>query len=129
LWFDFKIDYRPGKADGKANALTHQGQESEEDSDLQEVYHTQTLLKSHNLGLLVHILPLDGGPTFHDLLQTVYETDSFPSEILQIFQDTIHYSKESSLGKCEEWNKWLYYCEKLFLPNYPPLDLHILQYY
>jgi hypothetical protein len=37
--FDFKIINRPGKADGKADAITYHGQESEEDSDSQEVYH------------------------------------------------------------------------------------------
>jgi hypothetical protein len=41
--FDFKIDYWPGKAHGKGNALTCQGQISDEDSDLQEVYSTKTL--------------------------------------------------------------------------------------
>jgi hypothetical protein len=54
--FDFKIHYRSRKAHSKANALTCQGQGSENDSDLQEVYHIQTLLKSHNLGLLEDIL-------------------------------------------------------------------------
>jgi hypothetical protein len=71
LHFDFKIDYRPEKADGKADALTPQGQKSQAESDLQEAYHTQTLLKSHDLDLLVNILPPNGGSTFHGLLQTI----------------------------------------------------------
>jgi hypothetical protein len=40
LHFDFKIEYRLGKAHGKADDLTWQGQGSEEDLDLQEVYYT-----------------------------------------------------------------------------------------
>jgi hypothetical protein len=66
--FDFKIDNTPGQAYGKADAVTYQGQGSDEDSDLQEVYHTQTLLKSHNLGLLVDTSPSNGGPMFYNLL-------------------------------------------------------------
>jgi hypothetical protein len=61
--FEFKIDYWPGKEHGKADALSYQGQVSDEDSNLQEVYHTQTLLKSQNLGLLGDIPPPKRGPT------------------------------------------------------------------
>jgi hypothetical protein len=45
-WFDFKINHRHRKAHGKANVFTCQGQVSDKDSDLQEVYLAQTLLKS-----------------------------------------------------------------------------------
>jgi hypothetical protein len=55
------------------------------------------LLKSHNLGLLANILPPNGGSTFYDLLQTAYEADSFPSEILQMLQNGTCYSKRISL--------------------------------
>jgi hypothetical protein len=40
------------------------------------------LLKSHNLGLLADILTSNGVSTFYDLLQTAYEADHFPLEIL-----------------------------------------------
>jgi hypothetical protein len=84
--FDFKINHRLRKEHGKANTLTCLGQESDKDSDLQEVYRTQTLLKSPDLGFLAYISPPTGGPTFYDLLHTTYETDTFPSEILQCFR-------------------------------------------
>jgi hypothetical protein len=60
------------------------------------------LLKSNNFGLLADILPLNGGPTFYDLLQTAYEVDPFSSEILQMLQYGTHYSKPIRLGECEE---------------------------
>jgi hypothetical protein len=82
LCFDFKIDYRPGKAYGKAYVLTCQRQGSEEDSDLQEIYCTQILLKSHNLDLLADIPSPNGGTNSHNLLQTACKVDPFPSEIL-----------------------------------------------
>jgi hypothetical protein len=85
------------------------------------------ILKSYNLGLLADILPLNGGPTFHDVLQTIYKADSFPSEILQMLEDGTRYSKQITLGEYEERNQRLYYCRNLFLLDHPPLCLHILQ--
>jgi hypothetical protein len=103
--FDFKIDYRPRKAYGKANPLISQGQRSDKDSDLQEVYHTQTLLKSHNLSLLADIPPPNRNSTFYDLLQTMYEADPFSSEILQMLQNRRRHSKQISLRECEQRNE------------------------
>jgi hypothetical protein len=41
--------------------------------------------------------------------------------------DGPRYSKQISLGECEQQNDRLYYCGKLFLLNDPPLHLHVLQ--
>jgi hypothetical protein len=76
--FGFKINHRLRMAHGNSDALIWQGKETDEDSDLYEVYGTPTLLKSRNLSLLRNILLPNGGPTFFDLLQTVCEADPCP---------------------------------------------------
>jgi hypothetical protein len=88
-----------------ANALKHQAQGSDNDFDLQEVDHTQTLLKSHNLGFLVDIEPPNWGPTFYDLLHTAYEAVAFASDILEMLYNGTKYSKQINLGECEERNE------------------------
>jgi hypothetical protein len=97
LYLKFKIDYRPGKVYSKVDTYTYYEQGSGEDSNLQEVYHTQTSLKAYNLSSLVNILLPNGGFTFYDLLLTTYEADTLPSEILQMLQDRRSYSKQISL--------------------------------
>jgi hypothetical protein len=54
------IGYQPGKGYGEADALTCQGHEFHDESDLQVDDHTQPLLNSNNLGLLADILPQMG---------------------------------------------------------------------
>jgi hypothetical protein len=78
---------------------------------------------------LANILPPYGGPTFHDVLQTAYETGHFPSEFLQMLQDGTGYFKKISLGEGEEWNERLHYYKKGFLSVNPLQGLHILQQY
>jgi hypothetical protein len=71
----------PQKVHNKANTLTWHRHVSEDKSESSEAYRTQTLLKSHNIGLLVDILLPIGGHTFYDLILGAYEADSFPSEV------------------------------------------------
>jgi hypothetical protein len=73
-------------------ALTLQGKGSDEDSDLQKDYRTQSMLKSDNLYLLAEIPPANGGLSFYDLLQTADDVDRFPSQILQMLDNSIQYS-------------------------------------
>jgi hypothetical protein len=91
--FYLKIDNRPRKAHGKADALTSQGQTSDEEPYLSEVYHTQTLLKSHNLGALADIPAPNRCPTICDLLQTAYGIDCFPAKLQPMLENRIWYPK------------------------------------
>ena len=81
-WFTFKITYCPGTLHGKADALSRQQDESEEENEERQAHRMQTVLKSQNLGLLADIPPTNGRSHFDTLLTNAYEADPFPSEII-----------------------------------------------
>ena len=80
--FTIKIAYRPGTLHSKADALTRQQDESEEENGERQAHRMQTVLKSQNLGLLADILATNGRSHFDTLLAKAYEADPFPSEII-----------------------------------------------
>ena len=125
--FTFKITYRPGTLHGKADALTRQQDESEEENEEQQTHRMQTVLKSQNLGLLADIPPTNGRSHFDTLLTKAYEADPFPSEIIATLLRGQRMCNKISLNECEVRDKRLYYQERLFIPDYTDIRLHLLQ--
>ena len=125
--FDFRITYRPGTHHGKADALTRQQDESKEENEERQAHQMQMVLKSQNLGLLAVIPPTNGHSHFDTLLDKAYEADPSPSEIIASLLSGQCTSNKISLNECEVRNKRLYYRERLLIPEYPELRLHLLQ--
>ena len=87
----------------------------------------QIIFKSQNLGLLADILPTNGRSHLDTLLDKAYEANPFPSEIIASLLSGQRTSNKISLNECEIRNERLYYRERLFIPEYPELRLHLLQ--
>lgn len=123
--FDFTINYRPGKAGGKPDALTRRsGDLPLEEGDERELHRQQIVLKPRNLRLSA---TNSNTTTIEELWTKAYETDSFPNEIIELLRKGIRTSRKISLGECEEERNRLRYRGKLFVPNYQPLRLRIIQ--
>jgi len=58
--FNYRIEFVPGKAHGKADALTRMAEQTDEEILEDETHRTQVVLKSQSLGLLANI-PLHFG--------------------------------------------------------------------
>lgn len=126
--FDYNITYRPGSEHGKADALTRQGPEDEEESELRERHRMQTLLKpQRELGLLASISPPDGRTPLEELLDKGYDADPFPSEILGMLERGERHSPRITLAECETKDGRLYYRDRLYVPDYDELRLHVLK--
>ena len=125
--FTFKINYQPGTLNGKADALTRQQDESEEENEERQAHRMQTVLKSQNLGLLADIQPTNGCSHFDILLSKAYEADPFPSEIIASLLNGQCTCNKISLNRCEIQDQCWYYCESLFVPDYPEIRLYLLQ--
>jgi transposase InsO family protein/predicted aspartyl protease len=126
--FNYDITYRPGVTHGKADALTRQEQESEEDTEQREQHRMQTLIKSQgSLGLLADIPPSDGRTRFDILLAQGYQTDPFPTDILGKLERGERTSHLITLSECEARDGRLYYRDRLFIPEYEELHLYLLQ--
>ena len=125
--FTFKITYRPGTLHGKADALTRQQDENEEENEERQAHRMQTILKSQNLGLLADILPMNGRSELDSLLEKAYEADPFPLELIALLRDSQRTCKQISLNNCEIGEERLYYRDHLYIPKHDELWLYLLQ--
>ena len=90
--FNFKIIFQPGHANGKADTLTRRLGDRPEEGDERKKMMEQTVLKSHNLGLLANFMPLDGASFLSKLFIKGYEADPFPNKVLKMLADNIQHS-------------------------------------
>src|SRR3989337_1145002 len=122
--FDFKLCFRPGKRAGKPDALTRRPGDLPEGGDERHLHQFQTLLKPELLTLNALLLPSD---TFEQLMETAYKVDPFPQHVMRLLNERVQHSREISLADCTIQDDQLYFRSKLFVPDYDPLRLHILQ--
>lgn len=132
--FDFVLTYRPGKQGGKPDALTRRSGDLPEERDERLTHQSQTMLKKENLDPKLSLLSgsLTNEPAVLDdplikLMTKAYEADPFPIKILNMLANKVQQSKEISLGECTNQRDWLYYRNSIYVPDYPPLKLFILQ--
>ena len=129
--FNFKITYRPGKAGGKPDALTRRSGDLPKEGDERIIANQQAILKPQNidksLRLLADLPQNQERPSLKTLFDLGYEADPFPSQIIQMLADNIQSSKEISLADCKVTNGQLRYRDCIYVPNYDPLRLRILQ--
>ena len=68
-----------------------------------------------------------GQSTLAKLLENGYTADPFPSQVLDMLAKGQKRSREVSLADCVEQNGRLIYQERLYVPDFEPLRLHLLQ--
>ena len=103
--FDYQIVYRPGKSNGKADALTRRPGDLPEGGDERLKNMEQVVLKTQNLleqlRLLADSPPTQGHPSLFDLMTEADETDPLPENILNAIR-TNGSLKEITVAECTE---------------------------
>jgi hypothetical protein len=71
--------------------------------------------------------PIPGSPVLAQLFTDGYNEDLFPNKILKLSRDGAKHCREISLAECDKHNNLLCYCQRMWIPNYEPLKLYLLQ--
>jgi transposase InsO family protein len=126
--FNFKIVYRPGTAGGKPDALTPRSRDLPKAGDDRSLENQTTIIKPENiLQLSAMATPIPASPALVQLFTDGYNEDPFPNKILKLIRDGAKHCREISLAECDEHNNLLCYHQRIWVPNYEPLKLHLLQ--
>jgi hypothetical protein len=126
--FNFKIVYHPGTASGKPDALTHRSRDLPKVGDDRSLENQITIIKPENiLQLSAMATPTPASPVLAQLFTDSYNEDPFPNKILKLIRDSARHCREISLTECDEHNNLLHYCQRIWVPNYEILKLHLLQ--
>ncbi|KAH0607354.1 uncharacterized protein H6S33_002388 [Morchella sextelata] len=111
--FNFVIKYRLGKQGGKPDTLTRRSGDLPGEWDERQLHHGQVVLKKENLDAKLSLLagsfsnePAEKNASLHGLFDEGYSADPFPQKILDMR------------------NKG-----SIYVPDYDPLKLRILQLY
>jgi hypothetical protein len=127
--FNFKIVYRPGPAGGKPDALTRRSGDLPNEGDDCSLENQMTIIKPENI---LHALAMtasnqpDTSPTLSQLFHKAYDTDPFP-KVLEMLKNGTKQCKDITLAECEEHNNLLLYRWQIWVPDYEPLKLHLMQ--
>jgi len=128
--FDYEIVYRPGKSNGKADALTRRPGDLPERGDERLKKIEQVVLKLQNLPrelcLLADSPPAQGGPSIADLMTDAYEPDPLSGKILEAIR-TNGSLKEIMVAECTEQDGRIQYRGKYYVPERNQLQLRLIQ--
>ncbi|KAH0602480.1 uncharacterized protein H6S33_008819, partial [Morchella sextelata] len=134
--FDFVIKYRPGKQGGKPDALTRRSGDLPGEGDERQLHQSQVVLKKENLDAKLSLLagsfsnePAEKNASLQELFDEGYSADPFPQKILDMRDKGDRQSKDISLAECTEVEGRLLYRGSIYVPDYDPLKLRILQLY
>src|SRR5205807_7263902 len=125
--FNYHIEYQPEKLNGKADALTRMKGESEEEATERRNHQTQVVLKSQGLGLLANITLPTGASPLEPLWHEAYQADPKPNQILKALDQGDRHSRLASLAECARDGNYLKFRNRLYVPNYEPLILSLIQ--
>jgi hypothetical protein len=126
--FNFKIVYRPSTASGKPDTLPCRSGDLPKVGDNHSLENQTTIIKPENILQLSALATLT--PALSVLVQLFtngYNEDPFPNKILILIRDSAKHCWEISLAECNEYDNLLCYCQRIWVPNYEPLKLHLLQ--
>ena len=95
-----------------------------------------TVLKPHNLDLAVQkdlvAAPLhieepenEENLSLEELIDRGYQEDPLPNRVLQLLADGTNYSKDLTIADCAVVNGRLHYRDRLYVPDYHALRLHL----
>jgi hypothetical protein len=128
--FNFKIVYHPGTTGGKPDALTRQSGDLPEEGDDHSLENQTTIIKAENilyaLAATFSDQP-DTSPRLSQLFHRAYDTDPFPNKVLEMLKDGTNQCKDITFAECEEHNNLLLYRWQIWVPDYKPLKLHLMQ--
>jgi len=103
--FDYKIVYRPGKSNGKADALTRRPGDLPEGGDERLKNMKQVVLKPYNLPEQLRIsandMPEQDVPSIPDLFIQSYSDDPLPNRILEAIKQGGSL-KDITVAECTE---------------------------
>jgi hypothetical protein len=103
--FDYEIVYRPGKSNGKADALTSRSGDLPEGGDERLKHMEQVVLKPYNLPEQLRIsaneIPWQEVPSISDLFAQACEKDPLVNEILQAIRQG-ESLREMTVAECTE---------------------------
>jgi hypothetical protein len=126
--FNFKIVYPPGTAGGKLDTLTRRSGDLPKAGDDRSLKNQTTIIKPKNiLQLSAMATSILASPVLAQLFTNGYNKDPFPNKILKLIRDGAKHCREISLAECDEHNNLLHYCQRIWILNYEPLKLHLLQ--
>jgi hypothetical protein len=87
-----------------------------------------TIIKPENILQLSAMATLIPASLVLAQLFTVgYNKDLFLNKILKLIRDSAKHCREISLTECNEYNNLLHYHQRIWVPNYEPLKLYLLQ--
>jgi hypothetical protein len=87
-----------------------------------------TIIKPENILQLSAMATLTlASPVLVQLFTNSYNEDPFPNKILKLIRDGAKYCREISLAEYDKHNNLLHYCQRIWVPNYELLKLHLLQ--
>jgi hypothetical protein len=66
-------------------------------------------------------------PALIQLFTNGYNEDPFPKKFLKLICDGAKHCCKISLAECNKYNNLLHYHQRLWVANYEPLKLHLLQ--
>jgi len=128
--FDFEIVYRPGKLNGKADALTRRPGDLSEGGDERLKNMEQVVLKPHNLPEQLRVLENDLSVQEHslisDLFNQAYEGDPLPWKIMNAIR-TNSSLKEITISEFVEQDGRVQYRGKQYVPESDQLQLMLIQ--
>jgi hypothetical protein len=87
-----------------------------------------TIIKPKNiLQLWATATPTLASAVLAQLFTNGYNEDPFPNKIVKLIQDGAKYCREISLAEYDEHDNLLHYHQRMWVLNYEPLKLHLLQ--
>jgi len=98
--FNYTIEFVPGKAHGKADALSRMAGQTYEELLEDKTHRTQVIVKSQSLGLLADIPLHFGASPLKELWTEAYQADPLPNQILTILEQAVQHSRLISLAEC-----------------------------
>jgi hypothetical protein len=128
--FDYEIVYRPGKLNGKADALTRRPGDLPEEGDERLKNMEQVVLKPHNLleelRIAANERPGQEASSISDLFATTHMDDPLPNKILEAIRqgDSL---KDITVGECMEQEGQVWYRGKHYVPEGDQLRLRLIQ--
>jgi len=125
--FNYRIEFVPGKAHGKADVLTRMAGQTEEEILEDETHRKQVVLKSQSLGLLADIPLHFGASPLNELWTDAYQADPLPNQILTMLEQGVRHSRLISLAECTRDGNRLRYRDCLYVPAHEPLKLAIIR--
>jgi len=125
---DYEIVYRPGKSNGKADALTRRPGDLPEGGDERLKTMEQVVLKPQNLPEQLRILANDltKAHSVQEQLRDASEYDNLVRRILEVVRRGTS-MREITVAGCSEKEGQLYYRGRRYVPEDSELQLHLIK--